>query len=150
MTIRDELLNLKNADGLIIPEEVLQWARRHPRSALHQAINWDVEYNLNAYLLLQIRNLITLNIRNEEREPAMISLSIDRAEAGGGYREISDVVAVPQLRRVMLKDALHELELLQRRFAELVELEPIWEAADRVRRPPPPRKGRGSGIQPAA
>jgi hypothetical protein len=152
MTVRDEILALKNSDGLIVPAVVLEWARRHQRSALHQAINWDPNFNIENYLLLQVRNLITLNIRDERKAPEMISLSIDRRVENGGYREISDVLAVPKLRQIMLEDALHELDLLQRRFAELTELAPIWEAVERVRRPPPPRsgRGRGGGIQPTA
>jgi hypothetical protein len=152
MTIRDEILALKDSDGLIVPAVVLEWARRHQRSALHQAINWDVNFCVEQYLLLQVRNLITLNIRDERKAPEMISLSIDRRAEDGGYREIAEVLAVPRLRRIMLEDALHELDLLRRRFAELTELAPVWEAVERVRRPPPPRsgRGRGGGIQPTA
>lgn len=151
MSIRTELLALKNADGLIVPEEVLAWARRHTRSHLHKAINWDDAYNINAYLLVQVRNLVTLHVRIDRKKPDVISLSIDRAERdGGGYRDIQDVLAVPRLRRVMLDDALRELELLQKRFEELDELEPVWQAAQAIRTPPPPvpapapaRRGRG-------
>ena len=141
MTIRDELLALKNDDDLIVPEVALEWARRHNRSALHRAINWDPNYNIEAYLLVQVRNLITLNIRNEYKAPNTISLSIDRATAGGGYRVIEEVLETPRLRAVMLVDALHEFDLLRKRFEELEELRPIWEAVELVRRPPPPPRG---------
>jgi len=157
VTIRDELLALKDSDGLLVPETVLEWARRHQRSALHAAINWDVNYNVVGYLLIQVRNLITLNIRDDRKAPEMISLSIDRAKEGGGYREISDILVKPSLRRVMLRDALQELDLLQRRFEELEELEEIWGAVVAVKasltpKPPKPPKGKGGGkgISPSA
>jgi hypothetical protein len=84
-------------------------------------------------------------------------LSIDRT-AKGGYREVDEVMSSAQLRRVMLEDALHEVELLQQRFAELHELELIWSAAARVReqimqpprRPPGSGRGRGGEARPSA
>jgi hypothetical protein len=156
VTIKRELQALKR-NGVIVPETVLEWARQHTRSALHRAINWDPAYNVNAHLLHQVRSLITLHIRTIDRKPGAVSLSIDRT-AKGGYREVDEVMSSAQLRRVMLEDALHEVELLQQRFAELHELELIWSAAARVReqimqpprRPPGSGRGRGGEARPSA
>jgi hypothetical protein len=152
MSIRTELLALKDSDGKIVPEVALNWARRHTRSALYKAINWDDAYNIRNYLLVQVRNLITLNIRSETRDPEMISLSIDRSERdGGGYREISDVLSAPRLRQIMLMDALHEFELLKKRFDELDELADVWQVVETVARRAtarPPARRRGGRIEP--
>jgi hypothetical protein len=59
-------------------------------------------------------------------------LSIDRTE--GGYRQIADVMSRQDLRKVMLDDALAELERTQKKYRHLQELETVWEARDKVAR----------------
>lgn len=146
MSVKKELLALKNKDGVIVPEVALDWAQAHPKSELHKAINWDLERNARVGLLQQVRQLIVLHIRIEPRKPSVVSLSIDRAKRqGGGYRERADVLKAPRLRAVMLEDALHELELLERRFGDLVELAEVWQAVKAVARRvavKPRKKGR--------
>lgn len=131
--IKQELLALQNDDGVIVPETVLDWARRHTKSATHAAIDWDTDYNANIGLLHQVRRLIVLNVRIEPQETAVYSLSIDRQE-NGGYRQKEVVLETPRLRAILLRDALRELELLEQRFEELEELSIVWEAAKEVAR----------------
>ncbi len=135
MTVRDELLALQNADGLIVPREVHDWAKTHPRSDLHQRLQWDDAKAGYQYRLNQIMHLIVLNITTADLKPEFLSLSIDRVNGtGGGYRSIVDVVQVPQLREVMLDDALAELERVRRKYEYLKALAPVWAAAARVRK----------------
>ena len=67
MSIKSELLALKDNDGLIVAEVAVEWARAHPKSDLYAAINWDTGWNVEQYLLVQMRKLITLNIVTEEK-----------------------------------------------------------------------------------
>jgi hypothetical protein len=62
-----------------------------------------------------------------------VSLTIDRNHAGGGYRLISDVLATPNMRRVLLQDALDELERVKRKYESLTELAKVWDEAAKVR-----------------
>lgn len=134
MTIRDELLNFKNEDGLIRVEEAESWARSNPDSALHQSLEWDDAKAGQAYRFMQVRRLIAIHIVNEEGTRQVVSLSIDRTKPGGGYREVEDVVKAKPLRDVMLSDALAELERVQAKYQTLQELAEVWAAKDNVKR----------------
>ena len=129
-----ELLALQNERGLIVPREVVAWAKRRRNSRLHAELEWDDEFAGQAYREQQVRQLIAVHVTVDTGVRRFISLSIDRVE-GGGYRELSDIIAVPNLRECMLVDALHELERIQRKFARLKELQAVWEAAAAVPRP---------------
>ena len=134
MSIRDELLAIQQADpgNVLYPPAVVAWARANVGSALHAAIEWDDERAADAHRLWQIRRLIQLHITAEDGSPQMVSLSIDRA-ANGGYRSVSDVVKAPDLRQIMLDDALAELERVQIKYNRVTALERVWKEADSVR-----------------
>lgn len=99
MSIRSELLRIQQADPghVLYPRDVVEWARDNPDSALYRALEWDNQRAADAHRLWQVRQIITLHIVNEIREPQMVSLTIDRV-GDGGYRSISDVIQVPDLR----------------------------------------------------
>lgn len=130
-SLADELLALKNADGVINPTDVVRWARRNRRSHLHAHLTWDDEVAGERYRVWQIRELIGIHILDAEGSRRLVSLSIDRA--AGGYRPVADVIERPDLRDIMLSDALAELERVQRRYAQLTELQRVWEAAEGVK-----------------
>lgn len=133
MSIKEELLALWNEQlGKVVPEEALDWARTHPQSELHKAIRWDTDWNVQQYLLFQMRHLIVLHIRSENHVPQVVSLSIDRVLPGGGYRKIADVLPVPELRNIMLQDALAELMRVRRKYETLVELANVWLEIDKA------------------
>lgn len=134
-----ELVALQNEAGLIQPKVVVAWARRHRNSRLHAELEWDDEVAGEKYREQQVRSLIAVHIVGEHNVRRFISLSLDRVE-GGGYRELKDIVQVPNLRECMLEDALHELERMQLKYGRLKELEKIWDAAATVRRRRPSRK----------
>jgi hypothetical protein len=62
----------------------------------------------------------------------MVSLSIDRVQ-GGGYRSLDDVVAIPDLRQVLLEDAFRELGRIQAKYQRVQELASVWEVTERAR-----------------
>lgn len=144
MSIKEELLALREAQGGILRvEPVVEWAQAHPTSDLHKSLEWDDEKAGFEWRCHQVRRLIAVHVVNEEGERQMVSLTIDRVRPGGGYRDIQDVGSVPNLREVMLGDALDELERVQARYNHLQELVQIWEAADQVRQRHPRRHRRG-------
>lgn len=133
MTIRSELLALQATadEGILHPRTVVEWARDNPSSALHAALEWDDAKAADEYRVWQVRHLIKLNIQQEDGSPVFVSLSIDRA-TGGGYRAVSDVAAAPDLRAIMLRDALAELDRVRTKYDALTALSEVWEAADRA------------------
>lgn len=129
-----ELLKLKNQDGIINPAEVVKWAKRNKSSRLHSQLEWDDEVAGERYRIWQVRALISVHIVDAEGGRRFVSLSTDRRHDGSnGYRSLEDIVARPDLREIMLKDALSELERIQERYKKLSELAPVWEQADQVR-----------------
>lgn len=133
MSIRDELLALKRDDGLILASAAEEWARTHPESALHKSLQWDDAIAGHEYRLMQVRRLISIHIVSEAGERQVVSLSIDRTKPAGGYRDLDDVLPQPDLRDVLLQDALAELERVQAKYSRLQELNEVWAAKDRVK-----------------
>lgn len=129
-----ELLKLKNEDGIINPAKAVDWARKHTKSQLHASLEWDDGVAAERYRVWQVRALISVHIIDAEGGRRFVSLSIDRKHDGSnGYRSLEDIVARPDLREIMLKDALSELERIQMRYNKLTELAPVWAQADAVR-----------------
>jgi len=132
--IGKELLSLKNEDGIINPAKVVDWARRHTKSNLHANLEWDDGVAAERYRVWQVRALISVHITDSDGGRRFVSLTIDRKHDGSnGYRSMEDVVARPDQREIMLKDALAELERIQNRYKRLTELEPVWQRAEQVR-----------------
>lgn len=139
MTIKSELLAIQAKDrkGMLRVAAVHAWAKANPKSALYKKIEWDVKRAALEYQFWQIRRLIQLNIVSEDGEPEVVSLTIDRAKAGGGYRAIDDVIDDEELSVVMLKDALQELDRVKIKYARVKELTSVWDAVEQVRKRKP-------------
>lgn len=135
MSVKLELLRIQQADRehILRPEEVVQWAKDNPESALYGCLEWNNRKAAEQHRLWQVRQLIQLHVLTEDRSPMLVSLSIDRKNRGGGYRSISDVIEVPDLREIMLADALAELERVQMKYERVDALRALWEEAERVR-----------------
>jgi len=131
-SIGDELLALQNDEGKINPAEAVEWARTNVDSHLHAKLEWDDSVAGERYRIWQVRTLISVHIVDSEGARKFVSLSIDRKE--GGYRPINEVLERIDLREVMLRDALAELERVQRKYQHLQELSEVWAARDKVSR----------------
>jgi len=131
--IRDELLTVKGKKTLLQPQAVVDWARSRPDSAIHQALEWDDTVAGELWRRQQVRRLISLCVTTEEGDRALVSLSIDRVEPQGGYRTISDVLASPRLRDVLLSDALAEFERLEYKYGRLKQLAGVWTEVRKVK-----------------
>lgn len=133
MTIKDELLNLQAASGgLLKAEEAVAWASNNQESALYRSLEWDDVKAGHEYRVWQVRRLIAIHITTKEGVRQMVSLTIDRID-GGGYRDINAVISSPEMRTVMLADALAELDRVKLKYESLRELTEVWDAANRVR-----------------
>jgi hypothetical protein len=133
-SISAELLKLKNKDGIINPAKAVEWARENTKSHLHANLEWDDTVAGERWRVSQVRQLIAVHIVDAEGGRRFVSLSIDRKHDGSnGYRSLEDVVGRPDLREIMLKDALADLERVQERYKKLTELQTVWEAAATVR-----------------
>lgn len=141
MSIEAELIALKRKDGLIVAEDVLSWAEKHRSSEIAKSIEWDNSKAAHDHRLWQVRKIIALNITYEGGERKFVSLSIDRVKTGGGYRMLDSVVRSRSLHKILLEDALRELERVQEHYTRLVELAPVWREIEKVRARTTAKKG---------
>lgn len=110
-------------------EDVVEWARSHPGSALYGSFEWDDTKAAHEYRLGQARRLLAIHIVDQAGDRRLVSLSVDRT-AGGGYRRISDVVLDPEKAGVMLQDALSELDRVRRKYEKIKALARVWLEVD--------------------
>ena len=138
--IREELERLRESnDGSLNPEQVVDFARRNRRSALHAEFEWDDTEAAHQFRLEQARRIIRLNINVLETPngdvtvPMYVSLVSDRRN-GGGYRTLESVISNEELRAQLLQQALDEFQRVRRKYQTLQELRPVFTALDRAAR----------------
>ena len=123
--------------GLLQPEVVVEEAR--PKSSpLHSRFTWDDAEAAHAYRIWQARQLIRVSVEvlagTKTEMDVFVSLSPDRQRDSGGYRIMTDVLSNQEMRAIMLKDALAELELFHEKYQKLKELSAVFAAIKKVRR----------------
>lgn len=122
-------------EGLVPPQDVVAYARRHPRGALYQRFTWDDSKAADEHRLWQAREIIAQFwvVSRKERKPVRMFLSLvsDRGQEGG-YRHADDVLDDPDRRAEWRRMAIDELEQWASRFAALTELRTVHAAIRRV------------------
>jgi hypothetical protein len=124
--------------GVLQPEEVVACAH-NPKSVLHSMFQWDDTEAAREYRLWQARELIRVSVimlpeTPDEPVRAFVSLMSDRTKDAGGYRCMATVLSNRQQREMLLAQALKELQYWQKKYQQLTELAPIFEARDKVAR----------------
>lgn len=114
-------------------EDVVSWARQHPRSALHRKFEWDDKKAALEYRIWQARRLIQVTVVDAEKNAQLVNLSVDRT-GGGGYRQVSEVLSSKKLSQIMLDDALDELDRVKLRYSRVRQLTGVWNIVARLRR----------------
>lgn len=114
----------KNADGLLVPEEVVEAARKK-NSPLHRHFTWDEGEAARQWRIVEARSLIR-HIKQFEAEdgqetplPKYVSLYPDRARKGGGYRETNEVVKNQELLAELEQTARRDVNGVLRRYEML-------------------------------
>lgn len=130
--VQKELEGLRDKEGVINARSAVEWARRRPNSALYSYLEWDDAVAAEEHRVDQVRNLIQIHLVDPLGGRRYVSLSIDRT-AGGGYRPTTQVMRREDLRKVMLGDALDDLERLERLYRSLAELRPVWAVLEKLR-----------------
>lgn len=125
LQIQAELLAIKGRRDLLPPPDVVAYAKKNRKSALHKQFQWDVGKAAYEHWLTTARRLIVVHITALDGGPQLVSLSIDR-HPGGGYRDIVEVSRAPDLYKVLLQDAIRELKRVQLKYARVKELSKLW------------------------
>lgn len=133
-----ELKRIADRNGGILRAEDVVEEARNENSPLHSSFNWDDTDAARLWRLHQARNIIRvtyIECKKVDREVrAFVSLTPDREEDGGGYREIVRVLSNRDQRRQMLDDAMRELEVFTQKYAVLEELALVFDAAKNVKK----------------
>jgi hypothetical protein len=139
--IQDELLRLAKRNNGVLTAEAVVEAARPESSPLHTAFTWDNDEAAEKWRLHQARNLILkINIETPVSNDQSItvrawsSLTTDREEDGGGYRETIRVMRNGDQRRQLLADALAEMERFAEKYRALTELSEVFEAIKRAKK----------------
>ena len=123
-------------NGLLRAEDVVEFAA-DPKTALHSKFTWEDTDAARRWRLLEARNLIAVvvvympQIKTEVR--AFVSLTSDREKDGGGYRQLTTVLAHKERRTELLDDALADFDRWKAKYEMLVELAEVFQARSRVR-----------------
>lgn len=127
-------IQARSKDKMLHPRDVVSWAKSHPKSALHGEFEWNDSKAAEEHRLWQARRIIAITINEAGEEPTVVSLRYDRPR-GGGYRKTDDILKNEDLSRMMLADALADLERVRERYKLVKELASVWEELDKVKKP---------------
>lgn len=130
MTVKSELLELSARNRKLTTGAVIEWAKRHPSSAIYSALEWDDRIAGQKYRKWQVMQLIAMNVFDDAGDRQLISLSIDRDV--GGYRHVDDVLKAPDLAAIMLDDAQAELLRVRSKYGRVKALTEVWFTIDRA------------------
>jgi len=122
--------------GNLLPEVVIEEAKdkRHP---LHGRFEWDNTRAAHEHRLHQARQLIRVCVTvvspTIDPLPVFVSLSTSRS-SGEGYQVLTEVLSNKEKREQLLNDALHELNLFQKKYSTLRELAGVFAASKQLRK----------------
>jgi len=142
MATREQLKELETIrranDWILRPVDVVERAA-DPDSPLHGCFEWDDTKAGQEYRLQQARHLIRVTVcllpyHKGRTIKAYVSMQADRHIPGGGYRSLVDVMTNEESRAALLEQALAELGTWKRKYHDIKELEPVFEAMGKVRR----------------
>ena len=132
MSIKDELLSLRDDQDMIYPHVVVDWARQHEDSSLYRSIEWNNSIAADNYRVWQVRQLLKVHVVNDDKTPRVLSLSIDRV-SGGGYRTVESILSRRDLTNIMVLDAIAELERVKKRYNSIKKLSKVWDELEVVK-----------------
>ena len=123
---KDELISIANRNqGILRPEDVVAFAK-DTSTALHGRFTWDDTEAAQRYRLDQARDLIQVVVTvipgTKRTYRAFVSLNEDRANRGGGYRYVVDVLNDAGRRKNLLAEALAEFDRWSEKYESLKEI----------------------------
>ena len=130
-----EQLHEELGSGLLKPEAVVDFARKNPKSALHECFTWDDTEAAKQWRLSQARRIIRVCViqlpQFEHHVKAFVSVPSDR-NAGDGYRDVSSVMSAPLQRAQVIEEAMKRISKIRMSYSFLPELMPLFDAIDQM------------------
>jgi hypothetical protein len=136
--VQKELERIRKAhQGVLRAADVVATAR-DPAHPLHSRFTWDDAEAGEQYRLWQARELIRVTVMLHPASNAntrvYVSLGSDRKKAGGGYRQIDNVLRSNQLRAQLLAQAEADMLRFEAKYKALTELADVLDAMRAARR----------------
>jgi hypothetical protein len=133
--VQEELEEIaQQHNGILYPADVVEFAKDE-NTALHNHFEWDDSEAAQHYRLWQARQVIRIHVtvleEAKQETRLFVSVKSDRVN-GGGYRFTADVMSDVERRRELLKEAGQSFNFWRKKYQELKELVPVFEAMDRV------------------
>lgn len=130
-----EAIQSENDEGLLVPEEVHQWAKENKDSHLHAQLDWDNDTAGHQWRLEQIRRIIRVCVEMIPNPNAgqthiikYVSLNRDRTREGGGYRTMVSVMASAELTAELEEQAVRDMNLFANKYSRLQSLKAVFAA----------------------
>lgn len=117
-------------DGLLRPEDVVE-AARDVLSPLHTRFTWEDNEAARKYRLYEARDLIKTTVQYIEMDGQEVSFRVfcsltpDRQEEGGGYRETVAILSNRKYREQLFADAIQEMKTFSAKYARLREFDNV-------------------------
>jgi hypothetical protein len=129
----------KQNDGTIPPQKVVDFAR-DPSTALHSRFTWDDTKAAEQHRLWQARQVIRLHVTVIHNSVSAKKIKVrtyescpsDRGANGAGYRPIKSIINDSDKYQELLSHVLAQFSYMRDRYRQLSELQPIFDAIDRV------------------
>lgn len=121
--------------GVLQPRQLVEDGRKVASSPLRQCFEWDNDVAAEEYRDIQARRIlrfIAVNISRADEKPKFIRAFVNIVPDDGerAYASLFAVMSNAELRKRLLKRALHEADLWRARYDELDELSVVFEALD--------------------
>ena len=126
---------MEASGGVLMPSSVVEHARDED-SPLHDLFEWDDFEAAEKYRLHQARQLIRVCVTIEpttKNEVRMFVNLLPSRYDGGGYIDTLAALKSEPTRALVLETALSELQAFEKKYNDLIELAPVFAAADQVK-----------------
>lgn len=115
--------------GKLTPEELVN-ASRDAKSPLHGMFEWDDTVAAEKYREVQARKIIrSIEVVLEDSPIPQRAFQTVEPKV---YQTIERVMDSGQMREILIKNAMRELEAFRRKYARLTELAKVFEAIDKT------------------
>jgi len=129
-----EIKALARSDGSYAPEDLIEWARKHPKSLLHASFEWSEKVAATEYRLEQARKLLrqySVVVKGTVQEYGLISVISRRADSPkGSYLTQKTIAADKVLRKEVLEQCRVQLRGIKEKYGWLKELNSVWDVID--------------------
>ena len=140
-TVQEALQEISKRNAGVLTAAAVVKAAERLDSPLHSMFTWEDDEAARLWRLHQARNIIlrvTVEMETTKDHSVTVrawaSLTPDREEEDGGYRETIRVMRQPEMRAQLLADALAEMERFAEKYRTLTELAEVFSALKRVRK----------------